>query len=73
MTKRRPPGDGMVRKLKRGLWEGRVVIGHKKDGASIFKYAYAHTQKELGEKLRALDGAYHDRDLTEEMMLTLQT
>ncbi len=72
MAKRRASGDGMVRKIKRGLWEGRVVIGHKKDDSPIFKYAYAHTQKELGEKLRALDGAYHNRDLTEEMMLTLQ-
>lgn len=73
MAKRRAFGDGMVRKLKRGLWEGRVVIGHKKDGSPIFKYAYAHTQKELGETLRALARVYHDRDLTEEMMLTLGT
>lgn len=73
MAKRRASGDGMVRKRKRGLWEGRVVIGHKKDGSSIFKYAYAHTQKELGETLRALARVYHDRNLTEEMMLTLGT
>ena len=71
MAKRRASGDGMMRKLKRGLWEGRVVIGHKNNGAPIFKYAYAHTQKELGEQLRALDRTYHGRDLTEDMLLTL--
>ena len=72
MAKRRASGDGMVRKLKRGLWEGRVVVGHKKDGSSIFKYAYAPTQRELGDKLRELAHAYRGSELTEETMLTLQ-
>ena len=71
MAKRRPSGDGMVRKLKRGLWEGRVVIGHKNNGAPIFKYAYANTQREIGDKLRELAHVYRRGDLTEEMMLTL--
>ena len=29
MSKRRPVGDGMVRKREDGRWEGRIVIGHK--------------------------------------------
>lgn len=28
MAKRRPSGDGMVRKKEDGRWEGRVVIGY---------------------------------------------
>ena len=27
MAKRRPAGDGMVRKRDDGRWEGRIVIG----------------------------------------------
>ena len=51
MAKRRPSGDGMVRKREDGRWEGRIVVGHKKNGIPIFQHAYAHTQKELTEKL----------------------
>ena len=47
MAKRRPSGDGMVRKREDGRWEGRIVIGHKSNGDSIFRYIYADTQKEL--------------------------
>lgn len=36
MAKRRPSGDGMVRKREDGRWEGRIVIGHKENGAPIF-------------------------------------
>ena len=27
MAKRRPSGDGMVRKREDGRWEGRIVVG----------------------------------------------
>ena len=37
MAKRRPSGDGMVRK-KDGKWEARIVVGHKNDGSPIFRY-----------------------------------
>ena len=47
MAKRRPSGDGMVRKREDGRWEGRIVVGHKDNGDSIFRYVYADTQKEL--------------------------
>ena len=38
MAKRRPSGDGMVRKRDDGRWEGRIVVGHKDNGDSIFRY-----------------------------------
>ena len=35
MAKRRPKGDGMIRKRKdTGRWEGRIVVGHKVLGHS---------------------------------------
>ena len=52
MAKRRPSGNGMVRKREDGRWEGRIVVGHKENGAPIFRYIYAATQKELTAKLR---------------------
>ena len=35
MAKRRPSGDGMVRKREAGRWEGRIVIGHKEKGGRL--------------------------------------
>lgn len=52
MAKRRPSRDGMVRKREDGRWEGRIMVGHKENGESIFRYVYANTQKELSAKLR---------------------
>ena len=71
MVKRRPSGDGMVRKREDGRWEGRIVIGHKSNGDSIFRYIYADTQKELTAKLRQNIDAYQGVDLTEESRMTL--
>ena len=71
MAKRRPSGDGMVRKRDDGRWEGRIVVGHKKNGDSIFRYISAPTQKELSAKLRQLTEAYKGIDLTEESNMTL--
>ena len=64
MAKRRPSGDGMVRN-GRWPWEGRIVVGHKENGDSIFRYVYADTQKELNAKLRQNIDAYQGVDLTE--------
>ena len=44
MAKRRPAGDGMVRKRDDGRWEGRIVIGHKENGEPLFRHVYAKTQ-----------------------------
>lgn len=38
MAKRRPSGDGMVRKKEDDRWEGRIVVGHKANGNHIFRY-----------------------------------
>ena len=71
MAKRRPSGDGMVRKREDGRWEGRIVVGHKEDGDSIFRYLYAGTQKELTAKLRQNIDIYQGVDLTEQSRMTL--
>ena len=71
MSKRRPAGDGMVRKREDGRWEGRIVVGHKKNGTPIFQHAYAHTQKELTEKLHQNIERYQDVELTEDSRMTL--
>ena len=71
MSKRRPSGDGMVRRKEDGRWEVRIVIGHKENGDSIFRYIYAPTQKELTAKLRQEITAYQGVDLTEDSKLTL--
>ena len=51
MAKRRPAGDGMVRRRDDGRWEGRIVIGHKENGEPLFRHVYAKTQKALLDKL----------------------
>jgi len=71
MAKRRPSGDGMVRKREDGRWEGRIVVGHKANGDSIFRYVYADTQKELTAKLRQNIEAYQGADLNEQSNMTL--
>ena len=40
MAKRRPAGDGMVRKRDDGRWEGRIVIGHRENGEPLFRWQY---------------------------------
>ena len=46
MATRRNNGEGAIRQKQKNLWEGRIVIGHKKDGSSIFKYFYAKPKKD---------------------------
>ena len=71
MAKRRPSGDGMVRKREDGRWEGRIVVGHKDNGDSIFRYIYADTQKELTTKLRQNIDAFQGVELTGQSKMTL--
>ena len=70
MAKRRPNGDGMVRKIK-GKWEGRIIVGHKTDGSPIFRYVYGKTQKELTEKMHQKLNEYYGAELTEDSNMTL--
>ena len=71
MAKRRPSGDGMVRKRDDGRWEGRIVVGHKENGDSIFHYVSAKTQKALLEKLHKSIDEYDGAELTEDSRMTL--
>lgn len=61
----------MVRKRDDGRWEGRIVVGHKENGNSIFRYLYADTQKELTAKLRQSIDAYQGVELTEQSRMSL--
>lgn len=71
MAKKRPDGDGTVRRRKDGRWEGRIVIGHKDDGAPIFKSVFAKTQKELMPKLHTAINEYRGVELSENSGMTL--
>ena len=71
MAKRRPSGDGMVRKREDGRWEGRIVIGHKASGEPIFRYVSAKTQKDLLKKLHQNIEEYRDVDLCEDSKMSL--
>ena len=71
MSKRRPSGDGMVRKREDGRWEGRIVVGHKENGEPIFRYVLAKTQKELLDKLHRDMELFQGAELTEDSRLTL--
>ena len=71
MAKRRPSGDGMVRKREDGRWEGRIVVGRKEDGGSIFQYVLAPTQKALLVKLHQNIETFRDVELCEDSRMTL--
>ena len=71
MAKRRPSGDGMVRKREDGRWEGRIVVGHKENGDSIFRYVSAKSQKALMKKLHQSIEAYRDVNLSEDSRMPL--
>lgn len=71
MAKRRPAGDGLVRKRSDGRWEGRIVVGHRADGSPIFRSVFARTQGELLKKLHSRIEEYRDVELTEESNMTL--
>ena len=71
MAKRRPAGDGMVRKREDGRWEGRIVIGHRENGEPLFRHVYAKTQKALLDKLHQNIECYRDVELTEGSRMTL--
>ena len=72
MAKRRPSGDGMVRKREDGRWEGRIVIGHKDSGEPIFRYVSAKTQKDLLKKLHQNIEEYRDVNLCEDSKMSLR-
>lgn len=71
IAKRRPNGDGMIRKRVDGRWEARIIVGHRGDGSPIYKNVLAKTQSELLPKLNRLKETYTDVELTEESRMTL--
>jgi len=71
MPKKRPNGDGLVRKREDGRWEGRIVAGHKKDGSPIYRAVFAEKQGELMPKLQELKDQYAGVELTEDSSITL--
>ena len=71
MAKRRPSGDGLVRKRSDGRWEGRIVVGHKDDGKPIYRSVFASKQSELMPKLNELKAQYAGVRLTEDGSITL--
>ncbi|MEE1046784.1 MAG: site-specific integrase [Clostridia bacterium] len=70
-NKRRPQGDGTIRKRSDGRWEARIIIGHKNDGSPMYKSAFAKTQRSALKQLHQLLDLYRDVDLTEECRMTL--
>ena len=71
MGKRRPSGDGLVRKRADGRWEGRIVVGHKEDGKPIYRSVFAEKQGDLMPKLHELKDQYAGVELTEDSSITL--
>ena len=71
MGKRRPSGDGLVRKRADGRWEGRIVVGHKEDGKPIYRSVFAEKQSELMPKLHELKDQYAGVELTENSSIAL--
>ncbi len=71
MAKRRPQGDGTIRKRSDGRWEARIIVGHKNDGSPMYKSAFAKTQKSALKELHHLIELYRDVDLTEDCRMTL--
>ena len=70
-NKRRPQGDGTIRKRSDGRGEGRIIIGHKNDGTPMYKSVFGKTHKSTLKQLLQLIDLYRDIDLTEECRMTL--
>lgn len=66
MARKRPDGDGLVRKRKDGRWEGRIVVGHKEDGSLIYRSVFDKSQKALMDKLHDCIETYRDVELSED-------
>ena len=71
MAKRRADGEGMVRRRADGRWEGRIVVGHKRNRDPIFLYFSAGSQRALLEKLRLRQEEYRGVDLDERCTMPL--
>ena len=71
MGKRRPSGDGLIRKRSDGRWEARIIVGHKENGNPIYRSVFAEKQGKLMPKLAELKEQYAGVELTENSAITL--
>lgn len=71
MSKRRPNGDGMVRKRPDGRWEARIIVGHKENGKPIYKSVFGKTQSEAMRKFYKLLETYRGVKLNEDCLVNL--
>lgn len=71
MAKKRPDGDGLIRKRVDGRWEGRITVGHDNDGKPIFRQVFGKTQKEVTSKMHDAIEKFRDVQLTEDSRMTL--
>ena len=72
MAKRRPAGDGMVRRRDDGRWEGRIVIGHKENGEPLLpSHLRQDAKRRWLDKLHQNIECYRDVELTEDSRMTL--
>lgn len=71
MAKKRPSGDGLIRKRVDGRWEGRITVGYDNDGKPLFRQVFGKTQKEATEKMHDAIEKYRGVQLSEESRMTL--
>lgn len=71
MAKKRPHGDGLIRKRVDGRWEGRITVGYDSKGKPIFRQVFGKTQKEVTGKIHDAIEKFRDVQLTEESKMTL--
>ena len=71
MAKRRANGDGTLRKRDDGRWEGRIVIGTKKNGQTLYKGFTNKFQKEVLSQMNLFKEKLKGATLCEDYRMTL--
>lgn len=56
MARKRANNEGTITKRRDGRWEGKLIVGIKKDGSPDRPSVYGRTQSEVKEKLELLKG-----------------
>ena len=71
MPKRRASGDGTLRKRSDGRWEGRLVVGTKKNGLPLYKCFLNKSQKEVLARMDEYKESLKGAVLCEDYRMTL--
>ena len=71
MPKRRASGDGTLRKRDDGRWEGRLVVGTKKNGLPLYKCFLSKSQKEVLSQMDLYKENFKGAELCEDYRMTL--